>query len=89
MHKLARQLNYISRCFTSFLSSSRIEIQTSPTYIIHYCYTEAIAIIMDSNDSPRMLWKHPNPQSTAMYSFMEEVNKKQGLQLKVCTVMDT
>lgn len=44
---------------------------------------------MDSNDSPRMLWKHSNPQSTAMYSFMEEVNKKQGLELKVCTVMDT
>ncbi|KAH8594528.1 acetoacetyl-CoA synthetase-like protein [Bisporella sp. PMI_857] len=35
-----------------------------------------------NNGTPRMLWKHPHPQSTAMYKFMQEINSKQNLQLK-------
>ncbi|PQE28088.1 acetoacetate- ligase protein [Rutstroemia sp. NJR-2017a WRK4] len=36
---------------------------------------------MDSLQIPRKLWEHPNPKSTAMYRFMQEVNKKHNLQL--------
>ncbi|CAK7274640.1 hypothetical protein SEPCBS57363_006267 [Sporothrix epigloea] len=31
--------------------------------------------------APIELWRHPNPQRTAMYRFMETVNKKHGLEL--------
>lgn len=32
---------------------------------------------------PRKLWEHPDPKSTDMYKFMQEVNKKHGLNLQV------
>lgn len=32
---------------------------------------------------PRKLWEHPDPKSTLMYKFMEEVNAKSGRNLKV------
>lgn len=38
---------------------------------------------MDSLTVPRKLWEHPNPESTDMYRFMQEVNNKHGLQIKV------
>lgn len=38
---------------------------------------------MDSHKVPRKLWEHPDPTSTAMYKFMQVLNQKQGLQLKV------
>ncbi|KAL2119252.1 hypothetical protein VTJ04DRAFT_6212 [Mycothermus thermophilus] len=31
---------------------------------------------------PRKLWEHPNPESTAMYHFLQDVNRKYGLNLK-------
>jgi acetoacetyl-CoA synthetase len=34
-----------------------------------------------TSKSPKMLWKHPSPKSTAMYEFLEHVNKKYSLQL--------
>ena len=38
---------------------------------------------MDLTEMPRKLWEHPDPKNTEMYRFMQEVNKKHGLQLKV------
>ncbi|KAG9234735.1 acetoacetyl-CoA synthetase-like protein [Amylocarpus encephaloides] len=32
--------------------------------------------------TPRKLWEHPNPKSTEMYKFMQDINKKHCLQLK-------
>ncbi|KAK4193061.1 putative acetoacetyl-coenzyme A synthetase [Podospora australis] len=31
---------------------------------------------------PRKLWEHPDPESTLMWSFMQGINRKHGLQLK-------
>jgi acetoacetyl-CoA synthetase len=41
---------------------------------------------MDSLAVPRKLWEHPNPESTEMYRFMQEINKKNNLQLQVYMV---
>lgn len=35
---------------------------------------------------PKKLWEHPNPKETEMYKFMQEVNRKQNLQLQVRNV---
>jgi len=35
--------------------------------------------------TPKKLWEPPNPEDTGMYKFMQTVNKKHGLNLKVCT----
>jgi hypothetical protein len=32
---------------------------------------------------PKKLWEHPDPKSTEMYRFMQEVNQKYKLNLKV------
>lgn len=32
---------------------------------------------------PRKLWEHPDPESTQMWKFMQEVNRKSGRGLKV------
>jgi len=37
---------------------------------------------MDPNTVPRKLWEHPNPESTLMHQFMQELNEKERLQLK-------
>ncbi|KAG6013280.1 hypothetical protein E4U41_005104, partial [Claviceps citrina] len=37
---------------------------------------------MDSSSTPRKLWEHPAPQSTAMWSFMQEANAKYGLAMQ-------
>lgn len=34
---------------------------------------------------PRKLWEHPDPKSTEIYKFMQNVNRKHGLNLKVRT----
>lgn len=34
--------------------------------------------------TPRKLWEHPDPKSTAMWKFMQEANAKRGLQMQVC-----
>ncbi|PNY26490.1 Acetoacetyl-CoA synthetase [Tolypocladium capitatum] len=31
---------------------------------------------------PRKLWEHPNPKGTAMWEFMQEANRRHGLQLE-------
>lgn len=38
---------------------------------------------MDSPKVGRKLWEHPNPESTAMYKFMQLANEKHNLKLKV------
>lgn len=38
---------------------------------------------MVSWEIPRKLWEHPDPESTPMWEFMQGVNKKHNLQLKV------
>lgn len=38
---------------------------------------------MDSTKMPRKLWGHPNPESTAMWKFMQDLNRTYGLKLKV------
>lgn len=42
---------------------------------------------MNSLVVPRKLWEHSNPQSTAMYRLMQEINGKHGLQLKVRLIL--
>ena len=34
-------------------------------------------------EPPRKLWEHPDPKSSAMYQFMQNVNTKFGLKLQV------
>lgn len=34
--------------------------------------------------TPRKLWEHPDPKSTAMWKFMQDANAKRGLQMQVC-----
>ena len=36
---------------------------------------------MDAHAVPRKLWEHPDPQSTAMWRFMQDVNTKRGLRM--------
>ncbi|KAK2603462.1 hypothetical protein QQS21_004322 [Conoideocrella luteorostrata] len=36
---------------------------------------------MDFEMAPRKLWEHPDPQSTAMWQFMQDANAKYGLKL--------
>jgi acetoacetyl-CoA synthetase len=38
---------------------------------------------MDSLALPRKLWEHPDPQSTRMWKFMQSINRKHNLQLRV------
>lgn len=38
---------------------------------------------MDLNKVPRKVWEHPDPKSTAMWAFMQEANRRHGLNLKV------
>jgi acetoacetyl-CoA synthetase len=41
------------------------------------------SLTMISPTVPRKLWEHPDPQSTAMYKFMQSVNKTQNQKLSV------
>jgi hypothetical protein len=40
---------------------------------------------MDLTKTPRKVWEHANPKSTAMWAFMQEANKLHGLNLTVYT----
>jgi len=42
---------------------------------------------METLEVPRKLWEHPNPESTLMYKFMQELNRKHELQLKVTSAI--
>ncbi|CCT67101.1 related to acetoacetyl-CoA synthetase [Fusarium fujikuroi IMI 58289] len=37
---------------------------------------------MDLTKTPRKVWEHPSPKSTAMWAFMQEANKLHGLNLE-------
>ncbi|KAK7430357.1 hypothetical protein QQZ08_003105 [Neonectria magnoliae] len=37
---------------------------------------------MDLETMPRKVWEHPDPKSTAMWAFMQEANKRYGLNLR-------
>ncbi|KAF4975195.1 hypothetical protein FZEAL_7980 [Fusarium zealandicum] len=37
---------------------------------------------MDLSKTPRKVWEHPDPKSTAMWAFMQESNRRYGLNLK-------
>lgn len=39
---------------------------------------------MDSQDVlPRKLWEHPDPKSTLMWEFLQDVNRRSGRDLTV------
>lgn len=38
---------------------------------------------MDFEQTPRKLWEHPDPKSTAMWAFMQDANAKYGLNMQV------
>lgn len=38
---------------------------------------------------PRKLWEHPDPKSTLMYEFMQDINQKSGQKLEVGDVTVT
>lgn len=40
-------------------------------------------IIMRPDVIPRKLWEHPDPESTPMWRFLQNVNKRHGLDMKV------
>lgn len=33
---------------------------------------------------PRKLWEHPDPKSTLMWEFMQDINQTSGQRLEVC-----
>lgn len=35
---------------------------------------------------PRKLWEHPDPKSTLMYEFMQDISRKSGQRLEVRNV---
>lgn len=35
---------------------------------------------------PRKLWEHPNPRSTQMWQFIQDVNEKSNRDIKVRTL---
>ncbi|KFG85095.1 acetoacetyl-CoA synthase [Metarhizium anisopliae] len=37
---------------------------------------------MDFEQTPRKLWEHPDPKSTAMWAFMQDANAKYGLDMQ-------
>ncbi|PHH92306.1 hypothetical protein CDD83_8020 [Cordyceps sp. RAO-2017] len=37
---------------------------------------------MEFDTSPRKLWEHPDPQSSAMWRFMQDANRQHGLRLE-------
>ena len=39
--------------------------------------------MMASQTMARKLWEHPNPEGTMMWEFLQNLNKKHGLKLKV------
>jgi acetoacetyl-CoA synthetase len=40
-------------------------------------------IAMEFETTPRKLWEHPDPKSTAMWAFMQDANAKYGLNMQV------
>lgn len=40
--------------------------------------------LADAHPVPRKLWEHPDPENTFMWRFMNEINAKRGLNIKVC-----
>jgi hypothetical protein len=52
-------------------------VQTEVEYQVPVMMATAVS-------TPRKLWEHPDPKSTAMWKFMQEANAKRGLQMQVC-----
>jgi hypothetical protein len=44
---------------------------------------QAPVMMATAVSTPRKLWEHPDPKSTAMWKFMQEANAKRGLQMQV------
>ncbi|OAA47149.1 acetoacetyl-CoA synthase [Metarhizium rileyi] len=42
---------------------------------------------MDYEQTPRKLWEHPDPKSTAMWAFMQDANAKYGLDMRDFTAL--
>jgi len=42
-----------------------------------------MAATTNPHKTPRLLWKHPHPETTQMYRFKTMIEKKRGLQLPV------
>jgi hypothetical protein len=68
------------------LNTINLDIRTSRD--THRTYPENQLNTMDGTNGAngtstgsKLLWKHPSPQSTPMYQFLELVNKTHGLQL--------
>lgn len=40
-------------------------------------------MMVTAASTPRKLWEHPDPKSTAMWKFMQGANAKRGLQMQV------
>jgi hypothetical protein len=46
-------------------------------------YTSTTNNMSSQYPTPRKLWQHPIPESTAMWKFMQRANKKHGLDMQV------
>ena len=58
----------------------------SPTSFVLHDFLERTSCTMTSQEQgamPKILWKHPNPQSTQMYKFKKMIEKKRGVNLSV------
>lgn len=45
---------------------------------------QAPVMMVAAVSTPRKLWEHPDPKSTAMWKFIQDANAKRGLQMQVC-----
>jgi hypothetical protein len=66
--------------------SKRTLVEVIPVLKLQDTISEVKDAKMDPTKMPRKLWEHPNPESTAMWKFMQDLNRTYGLNLKVSKV---
>jgi hypothetical protein len=89
-------------CFPASVPDSRTDYNREFDYIhctsyhcenLHFCLfrprdlpLQYIFINMVEMATPRKLWQHADPESTAMWKFMQKANQKRGLSMQVSRV---
>lgn len=82
--RFSRFSAFCSSCASSYILVSPFIDAFLPFHDIHIAYIGfSSSSIMASPDVTRKLWEHPDPRSTQMYILMQEINRKQNLQLEV------
>lgn len=76
------QLDFLINIFKNTLNTDSVEEAGQVIKQVLVC----IVIKMSGTQIatiPRKLWEHPNPKSTQMWQFMQEVNEQSNRDLKV------